>query len=99
MMIYLGWPLIIIGTYFTIMGVVGLFRFPGFYNKLHAASVIECVGIPIALIGLAMLQSDLASAFKLVLIAVLIFILIPASTHAIGRASLLYKVDKQGRIK
>jgi len=30
---------------------------------------------------------------------VLIFILNPVSTHALGRASLLYKVDKDGRIK
>ena len=98
-MIYLGSALILIGMIFIMLGILALLRFPGFYNKLHASGVIECVGAPICLVGLAMIQPDLASSFKLVLIAALIFILIPATTNAIGRASLLYQVDKQGRIK
>jgi multicomponent Na+:H+ antiporter subunit G len=99
MIIYFGWLLILIGMFFVIFGVVALFRFPDFYTKLHAAGVIESCGIPLSLIGLSLLQSDFSSVFKLIFIAALILLLNPVSTYAIGRASLLYKIDKQGRIK
>jgi multicomponent Na+:H+ antiporter subunit G len=98
-MIYLGWMLILIGMFFIVSGIMGLFRFPDFYTKLHAASVIECCGIPICLIGLSLLQHNYSSSFKLLFMSIIIFILNPVSTFALGRASLLYKVDKQGRIK
>ncbi len=98
-MIYLSWIIIFIGIFFIISGIVGLFRFPDFYTKLHGASVIECCGIPFCLIGLAMLQDSYSSSFKLLAITVILFILNPALTFALGRASVLYKIDKQGRIK
>lgn len=98
-MIYLGWTLILIGMFFIISGIVALFRFPDFYTKLHGASVIECCGIPMCLIGLALLQYSYSSSFKLLAISLILFILNPVSTFALGRASLLYKIDKQGRIK
>lgn len=97
MLVYIGWILILIGTFFIISGVVALFRFSGFYAKLHAASVIECCGIPFCLIGLAILQDSYSSSFKLLAITVIVFILNPVSTFALGRASVLYKIDKQGR--
>tara|TARA_B110000503_G_C7062885_1_gene377457 strand:- start:187 stop:483 length:297 start_codon:yes stop_codon:yes gene_type:complete len=98
-MIYVGWTLILIGIFFIIFGIIALFRFPDFYTKLHAASVIECCGGPLCFIGLAILQPEYTSSFKLLSIAALVFLLNPVSTHALGRASLLYKVDDQGRIK
>jgi len=98
-MIYLGWLLIIIGLFFILSGIIALFRFPDFYTKLHAASVIECCGGPFCFIGLALLQTDYTSSFKLIAIAALVFLMNPVSTHALGRASLLYKVDEKGRIK
>lgn len=98
-MLFIGWILIVSGLFFIISGIVGLFRFPDFYTKLHAASVIECCGIPMSLLGLSLMQEDITSAAKLIFIAVVIFLLNPASTYAIGRASLLYKVDQDGRIK
>jgi len=98
-MVYLGWILVLAGMFFIAFGIIALFRFPDFYTKLHAASVIECCGGPLCFIGLAMMQSDYTSSFKLLTIAILVFLLNPVSTHALGRASLLYKIDKKGRIK
>ena len=98
-MIYTGWILVLIGLFVIISGIVALFRFPDFYTKLHAASVTECCGLPCTLIGLALMQSEFTSAFKLILMAVLILLLNPLSTFALGRASLIYKVDEEGRIK
>jgi multicomponent Na+:H+ antiporter subunit G len=89
---YTGTLLIIIGLFAIFSGIIGLFRLPDFYTKLHAASVIECAGIPICLVGLACMQTSLASSIKLILAAFLVFLLNPVSTHALGKASLLMKV-------
>ena len=98
-MIYLGWILILTGIFFVTFGIIALFRFPDFYTKLHAASAIECCGIPLSLLGLALMQNNYLNSFKLLAIIALILILNPVATHALGRASLLYKIDKDGRIK
>ena len=98
-MTYIGFVFITIGIGFIISGILGLFRFRDFYTKIHAASVIECCGIPFCLIGLSFIQTDLTSAFKLIITALLILLLNSDSTHAIARASVLFKIDKDGRIK
>ncbi len=98
-MIYIGFIFIIIGIGFIASGILGLFRFRDFYTKIHASGVIECCGIPFCLVGLSFLQTDIALIFKLLIIALLILLLNPVSTHAIARASVLYKIDEDGRIK
>ena len=96
-MIYLGFTLITIGIFFILSGLIAIYRFKGFYPKLHAASVIECCGAPLCFIGLSFIQNNLASSFKLIFIAILILILNPASTFALARLSVLYKI-KDGKI-
>ncbi|MGC0372106.1 MAG: hypothetical protein DGJ47_000811 [Rickettsiaceae bacterium] len=98
-MIYFAWPIIFLGMFFIISGVVGLYRFPDFYTKLHAASVIECCGIPLCLFGLSLMQDSYMSFFKIIFIIILILLLNPVSTFALARASVMYKIDKEGRIK
>ena len=98
-MLYIGFILIAIGFGFIITGIVGLCRFRDFYTKIHASSVIESCGAPFCLLGLSFLQTDFTSAFKLIVIIVLILLLNPVSTHALGRASVIYKIDSEGRIK
>jgi len=98
-MVYIGFILIVIGLGFIASGIVGLIRFRNFYTKIHASGVIECCGIPFCLVGLSFLQSDFSSAFKLIIITIGILLLSPVSMHALARASVLYKIDKDGRIK
>lgn len=92
MLIYIGHGLIILGMIAIFSGIIGFFRFPDFYTKIHAAGVIESFGIPLSLIGLAFLQNDFTSSFKLVFAVILILILNPISTHALAKAALLSKI-------
>lgn len=98
-MLYIGWIIVFLGLFVVISGIIALFRFPDFYTKLHAASVIECCGIPICLIGLAVIHDDIISTLKLILIMIIIFIMNPVSTHALARSSMKSKIDDQGRLK
>ncbi|RTK92295.1 MAG: Na+/H+ antiporter subunit G [Rickettsiales bacterium] len=98
-MTYLGFTLILIGMFFILSGIIALYRFKDFYSKLHAGGVIECCGVPICFIGLSFIQNDYASSFKLIFIAILIWILNPVSTFALARASILFKIDNEGKLK
>jgi multicomponent Na+:H+ antiporter subunit G len=85
----IGCGLIGLGLIAIFSGIIGLFRLADFYSKIHASSLIECCGVPLSLIGLAFLQKDFTSSFKLVFATILILLLNPVSTHAIAKASLL----------
>ncbi len=87
----IGWLLIITGLLAIFSGVVGLVRLPDFYSKLHASSVIDSLGIPLSLIGLACLQTSFSSIFKLIFFAVLLLLLAPVASHTLGKAGLIDK--------
>lgn len=90
-MVLVGYGMILVGFIAIFSGIVGLFRFPDFYTKIHAASVIECCGVPLSLAGLAFLQNNFINSSKLLFAAMLILVLNPVSTHAIAKAALLSK--------
>lgn len=98
-MIYIGFIFITIGVAFITSGIIGLFRFRNFYTKFHAASVVECCGIPFCLIGLSCIQTDWNSAFKLIVMVILLLVLNPISTHALAKASLTLKKVKNKEVK
>ncbi|ADE29779.1 Na+/H+ antiporter subunit G [Rickettsia prowazekii] len=89
---YIGILVVIIGLFSIFSGIIGFFRFPDFYTKLHAASVIESFAVPICLIGFACIELDMLNSIKLILAALLILLLNPVATHALGKASLLMKI-------
>lgn len=91
MLYFIGWVLITIGVFAILSGIVGLFIFQSPYNKLHAAGVIDACGMPFSLLGLACLQSDWSSSFKLLFAIALILILSPLSTSVIGKSITLVK--------
>lgn len=83
-----GAILIIIGLFIVFSGIIGMFRFPNFYTKIHGAGMIDACGIPMCLIGLACLQEDKSNSVKLLLASTLILLLSPVATHTLARASL-----------
>lgn len=93
-MMYIGFIFVTVGFGFIFSGIIGLLRFPGFYAKIHASSVIDSCGIPFCLTGLSFMQENFNSSFKLMLIVILIFLLNPLSTHSLAKASLFYKRNK-----
>ena len=91
MLYIIGLGLIILGLIAIFSGIVGLFRLPDFYTKLHASGVIESCGVPLCLVGLICLQHNFINSFKLCFASLLILLLTPVSTYAIGKAALLMK--------
>lgn len=68
------------------VAVYGVIRMPGVYLKLHAASKAVFIAM-IPLLVAAMAAGDAAIAQRALLIAVLLLLTTPISTHAIARAT------------
>jgi multicomponent Na+:H+ antiporter subunit G len=84
----LSWTLILAGSFFTIVGALGLVRMPDVYTRMHAASVTDTLGIGLIFLGL-MVQAGLTLvSLKLFLILVLFFFMAPVATHAVAQAAL-----------
>lgn len=84
----LSWIFLLGGGFLGVTGAVGLFRFPDFFTRLHAASVTDTLCAGFIVLGL-LLQADSAMmVFKLVLILLILTYTSPTAAHALARAAL-----------
>lgn len=84
-----SWSLLIAGTAFCIIGAIGLIRMPDFYTRMHAASVIETLGVGLILLGLVLQAGFSLVTVKLLMIGLLVFFASPTASHALARSALL----------
>lgn len=86
---YFGWICLIAGSFFSMVGALGLVRMPDFYTRMHAASVTDTLGAGLILLGLMTMAGLTLVTAKLVMLGLLIFFTSPASGHALARAAML----------
>ena len=68
------------------VGAIGMLRMPDAFTRMHAASIIDTLGVGMIVTGL-MVQSGLTlTTARLAIILVLVFFTSPVATHAIARA-------------
>lgn len=82
-----GGMLCMVGAALTVVGTIGVLRFPDFYTRLHAASVTDTSGATALLVGMALMSPDMLTVFKLAAIWVFLFLTGPTATHAIANAA------------
>ncbi|MBL1142873.1 MAG: monovalent cation/H(+) antiporter subunit G [Proteobacteria bacterium] len=79
---------IITGALAIIIGLIGVFRMPDFYTKLHAASVIDTMGTMLIIVGLMLYSGFNLVSVKLLLIMIFILITTPTAAHALAKSAL-----------
>lgn len=83
-----SWGLILLGSFFTIVGAFGLVRMPEVFTRMHAASVTDTLGVGFLILGMG-LQAGLGLVtLKLVFLLALFFFTGPVVTHALAQACL-----------
>ena len=83
-----SWVLILLGSFFTLVGSFGLVRMPEVFTRMHAASVTDTVGVGFLILGMC-LQAGLGLVtLKLVFLLALFFFTGPVVTHALAQACL-----------
>ncbi|MBN2231489.1 MAG: monovalent cation/H(+) antiporter subunit G [Deltaproteobacteria bacterium] len=79
--------LLVIGCFFFLTGTIGLVRFPDFYARMHATGKSDTLAVFCCLLALAIHHGLALDSFKLLLIAVFVYVANPTGTHAICRAA------------
>ena len=81
--------LLCLGTFFCLVGGVGIHRMPDFYTRTHAASITDTLGAGLMLIGLMFLCEGQHWTVPVKLGMVLVFVLLtsPTSGHALVKAA------------
>ncbi|HHX73619.1 MAG TPA: monovalent cation/H(+) antiporter subunit G [Firmicutes bacterium] len=95
------------GMFFFLVGVAGLLRLPDVFCRMHATTKCDTLGAGLILLALALYAGFSATAVKLLLLIVLVWIANPTAAHVIARAAYLKKVktapgtvvlDKRGEV-
>lgn len=82
-----------LGSFFLLVGAIGLIRMPDVFTRMHAVSVSETMGVGLILGGLMILGGFTFVTFKLVCLFLLVFFTAPVASHAIARAAMADGVE------
>lgn len=95
----LSWLLIALGSALSIVGAIGLLRFPDFYSRLHAASVTDTGGAWALILGFAIQAGFTLTALKLLVLLAFLFFTGPITAHALMQAAHVAKLAPWTRPK
>ena len=84
----LSWVCLISGGLLSVIGGLGMHRFPDFYSRQHAAGVTDTLCAFLILLGLGIQAGLTLASFKLLLIFLFLFLSSPASSHAVANAAM-----------
>lgn len=79
--------LLLIGSAFTLVAAIGLFRLPDLYTRMHAASKAGTMGSCLMLIALAVHASDLGTVSRALAGVVFFLLTAPVSSHLLAKAA------------
>ncbi len=96
LMTVIGWILLASGSFFCLVGSIGLIRLPDFYSRVHAAGIVDSLGAILILLGLITQTQDPIVIIKLVFILFFMMLTGPTAVHALARAAKL--TDKETEI-
>lgn len=84
----LSWALLLVGSGFTIISGIGLFRMPEFFTRTHAAGMTDSMAAMMILGGLLLQAPDWMVAVRLIAIAAFLALTSPTASHALAQAAL-----------
>ena len=83
-----SWILILLGSFFTLTGAIGLVRMPEIFTRMHAASVIDTLGVGSLIFGMCLQAGFGLVTVKLIFLMLLLVFTAPVVTHALAQACL-----------
>lgn len=83
----LGMALALAGGILSVIGSLGVLRFPDLYTRLHAASITDTGAATLMLFGLALMAGFSQEALKLLIAWAFIMLTSPTASHALANAA------------
>lgn len=84
---WIGGGLVVAGVLLSLLGAVGVLRFPDMYTRIHAASITDTGGASLVLLGLCLVAGLSLVTLKLVIVWVFIMLTTPAAANALANAA------------
>ncbi len=84
----LSWGLLCLGGAFVLIGGIGALRLPGFYTRLHAASLTDTMATILIFTGMMLQAGFSLAALKLAAIMVFLLLTGPTASYALANAAL-----------
>ena len=73
------------GMFMSVSAVFGVFRFRYALNRVHAAALIDTLGILFMIAGLVVARGFQVVSLKMVIVVLFLWLTSPVSSHLIGR--------------
>lgn len=83
-----GSILILAGSFFFVVGAVGIYRMPDVFTRMHAAGISDTVGAGLLLVGMMLWAGLTLVSVKLAIILGVVLFTSPIATHALAQAAL-----------
>ena len=75
------------GSFFLLVGSIGLIRFPDFYSRCHATGKSDTLGVMLVILGFILIEGLTLNSAKLLIILTFVGLTNPTATHALARAA------------
>jgi len=75
------------GSFFLLVGSIGLIRFPDFYSRCHATGKSDTLGVMLVIFGLILIEGFTLNSAKLLIILAFVGLTNPTATHALAQAA------------
>ncbi len=82
----LSWAFLMAGCAFMFIGALGILRLPDVFARMHAAGIIDTLGLGLLIIGMGLQVGFNLVLVKLVMILAFVLYTSPTTTHALSRA-------------
>ncbi len=83
-----SWALILLGSFFTIVGALGLLRMPDEFTRMHVAGLIDPLGAGLLIAGMILQAGFTLVTLKLLVLLALLFFTVPVVLHALAQVCL-----------
>ena len=92
----ISWVFLLSGSFFSIVGGVGIVRLPEFFSRLHGGGITDTMGAALIVIGLAfqapvVLEAPKDATLVIIKLLMILFFLIvtsPSSCHALAKSAM-----------
>jgi multicomponent Na+:H+ antiporter subunit G len=83
----ISWVLLIGGSFFVLVGGIGVLRMPDVYTRSHAAGITDTLGAMLILVGLMFQAGPTLITVKLGIILLFLLFTSPTSSHALNHTA------------
>lgn len=85
------WIFLLAGSFFAIVGAIGIVRLPEFFSRLHGGGITDTLGAALIIIGLFFQSHEHGGILVIGKLAMILFFLLvtsPTSCHALAKSAL-----------